>query len=153
MLSLELLAASERRFGRDRCAVELFVPRGARFDYGLLGCEFAPASDGRLLIDVAVSSGIGEVWRESLAGVAGATLHGLPPEFAEHVLNSPALLQDKEALPAGRLVVNRAAYSPSGTSRWVIEKLVTTLINLMSLGRDPLFSEEIIAAFPPELQP
>lgn len=67
--------------------VEVLVPRGGRFEYGLLGATVldAGAMSDEIVVEMPVTGSLGPIVTDSLAGRLETVRWGLPAEYAEAV--------------------------------------------------------------------
>jgi hypothetical protein len=118
--------------------VEVYLPRGARAEYGLLGIRYESAIGRDLVVRVLASEPSGRKYEQSLAEQVDKVVVGLPAEYAEAVLSA---ICDAAAgrLGPGLLVVDRAAHGVFGSSVNLFKQLATLLVRLVG---DPLATEE-----------
>jgi hypothetical protein len=132
----------ERRASR-RIAVELWLPRGARSEYGLLGGWFAGDASGRVTIDLGVSGATDERFLDSLGAATDDVRVGLPAEYANEVLTVAASLAT-ENLRSGRLTIDEAAHGIVGSSRRLFGRLTWLVVRLLDDRID--LSDDVLLA-------
>ena len=119
---------------RHDLAIEIFVPKGARFEYGLLGGEFIPDDSGCLQVFVSAASE-GVPFNESLASKLDEVWIGLPLSYARAIMDGVAIAEKELAfLPSGKLHFNCAAYGTAGSCVAIFRTLSTTIVKLLRLG-------------------
>lgn len=127
-------------------AVEVYLPRGARVEYALLGMRYEPASGRDLVVRILVGEPRGCTYEQSLAGHVDEVYAGLPTEYVQGVLEATC----EEAtgrLGPGVLVVDQAAHGVVGSSLNLFEQLARLVVRLII---DPHSSEEQLSmAFQP----
>ena len=119
---------------RRSVVVEMLVPAGARFEYGLLGATVIDngTATGEIALEVAVTGAKGPIFAESLAGSLDAVRWGLPAEYAESVEVGAreALLAD--GAPAGhRLQFAWAAHGYVGSNSHRFGRLAALVVRLL----------------------
>jgi len=92
---------------------------------GMIGGSYIPGKAEAAILsvgktgDITTGAGLGYV---SGIGKRGMVL-GLPDEFAESVMDGLIRVDPKSGVPAGRVVIDRAAYDEMDSSRSVFERL------------------------------
>lgn len=118
----------------EHLILEVYVPRGARVEYGLLGLLLEKDRDGVEVV-VPYSAGISASLAGSLASGLDDVRVGLPEEYAGAVL---AALLASEALPNGLIRVCAAAHGAVGSSPKFFARLTAAALVLMRDGtQDP----------------
>jgi hypothetical protein len=127
-----------RRFTANRTsldsrkfAVELFIPRGARFDYGLIGAELFPTESNALVTTICYSI-VGRLFTDSIVGGLDEVKVGLPLDYADAVLEGITGETVEGGAPGGELRVCWAAYGKSGSSVFFFRLLGRTLLKMMT---------------------
>ncbi len=143
----------ERRFlsnttvlNGHKIAVELFIPRGARFDYGLIGGELSSNESNEFLVAICHSVGT-RLLTDSLVGALDEVRVGLPLDYANAVLEGIAAEATGTVLPAGELTVCCAAYGTVGSSVFFFRLLGKTLFRLMTGSAVPSTETEMTEYF------
>jgi hypothetical protein len=126
-----------------RIAVELWLPRGARSEYGLLGGYFAADTSARVTIALGVSGSTGERFRDSLGAATDDVRTGLPEEYANEVLAVAATLVT-ERLGSGRLTIDEAAHGIVGSSRNLFGRLIRLVVRFLDDRID--LSDDVLLA-------
>jgi hypothetical protein len=134
--------APEATPGLSSVALEAFVPRGARAEYGLLGFTFEASAVKDLDVEVQYSEGQGDSWPESLAKQIDDVRLGLPREYANRVLDAASAFATR-LLPPGRLKVVEAAHGLVGSSGEVFRRLTIGALSLLQAGHRA--DDEVIA--------
>ena len=78
-------ALEEERVPARERAVELFFLIGARHYYGGIAVTFTPTRNGKLVVQVPLSAGVGLPYEASLAGKLDTSYKGLPKEYTSGV--------------------------------------------------------------------
>lgn len=139
MAPLETLTATETAAaagGNHRVArvtLELFVPLGGHFLYGLLGAQLEPDASSELLIRVPTSSMDGRAYSDSLAAAVDDVRAGLPAEYGGSVLGA-LREQAPTLLPGGKLAVTEAAHGVVGSSGSMFCRLAGLVCRLIASG-------------------
>jgi len=134
--------SSNTRLGDSRkIAIELFIPRGARFDCGLIGGEFVPNESNEFVTTVCHSIGA-RVLADSLVDSLDEVKVGLPLDYADAVLEGIAAESTHSALPTGHLRVGCAAYGRFGSSVFFFKLLGKILFRMMTDSAVPSYEKE-----------
>jgi hypothetical protein len=116
--------------------VELFVPAGGRFHYGLLGAETmndAASPEGGILVELLVSASSGPVHETSLAGSLDTVRWGLPNEYADAVAASVEESVIAHVAPdVNRLRFTWAAHGHVGSSNAHFARLARIVMRLLT---------------------
>jgi hypothetical protein len=150
VLTYSIAASDISQPGPTLAAVEVFVPLGGRFIYGLLGGHWVPdPSLGRLDVDICVAAATGRVFGDSLAIGSDEVRVGLPAEYAQGVMAGVDLAaSDLNTVSAGRLSINCAAHGHIGSSNVVFKHLAAILIKLVNGSGGAMSIQELIELFP-----
>jgi hypothetical protein len=119
-------------------AVEIYLPRGARAEYALLGMRYEPAPRDDLLVRVLIGETLGSTYDQSLAGQVDEVRLGLPADYVSSVLEATCNEADG-CLDPGVLLVDRAAHGLVGSNADLFERLARVLVGILI---DPRFPEE-----------
>ncbi len=129
--------------------VEVLVPLGGRFKYGLLGGILRPAPTDVLSIELNVSSPGERLFINSLAKEIDEVRVGLPEEYAEAVLSGVDVAKEQlNALAPGSLSICYAAHGAVGSSRVIFKHLATILVKILNSECVDLSDAELLKLFP-----
>ncbi|MBI4510126.1 MAG: hypothetical protein HY698_10870 [Deltaproteobacteria bacterium] len=117
-------------------ALEVYIPRGALVEYGLLGMRFVPEERQDLVVQVCVGEPCDRAYQESLARLVDDVRVGLPDEYATSVTSAICALAPTTLGP-GLLLVDRAAHGLIGSSPALFEKLAQALVMMVSGLSEP----------------
>jgi hypothetical protein len=135
-----------------RGAIEVLVPKGGRFLYGLLGGDFYPSPQKQFIAKVASGTTYEVPYAESIASTLDDVKIGLPQEYAGYIMEgireTAGRLKD---VPAGTLTVNCAAHGQIGSCGFIFEKLGAMLVRLLVSGNTPISEPDIISIISSEL--
>jgi hypothetical protein len=131
--------------GRRRvAALELFLPKGGRALYGLLGAEFLPNTSQVLevCVDTVVKNGPHVTW--SLAAQVDQVYAGILDEYAEGIISGAC--ESKALLALGSGVVNFrwGAHGIVGSSSGFFKRLSDSVITLLSLETLDISGQNLI---------
>lgn len=148
-LSHAIAAHEESQNELRLAAVEVFVPAGGRFMYGLLGGEWHPDPTGQLNINVSISSSNERLFDQSLAMKNDEVRVGLPAEYSQAVLAGIEFAKSElNELPSGKLSINCAAHGVVGSCEAVYKHLAAILVKLFNgVGVEPS-NEDLVNLFP-----
>lgn len=138
----ERTARAITRSERRRLAIEIFLPRGARAEYGLLGGYFVPAPDDVFKACVGVAPN-GPTFNGALGGSIDAVHVGLLEEFAESVIDG-LLARRPAGFIAGTFTIDEAAYGSVGSSPRLFFSLAHVLGGLLDVPMP--ISDDLMAA-------
>ena len=127
-------------------AVEVFIPTGARFLYGLVGGTFKPDVTGKFCVDVGISAlGLG-LLKDNLAVNLDRVHKGLSRPYAEAVVKG--IEQEHSRWTNGYLNVNCGANSDIGSAEVVFRYLGTALSRLFTLDEMAPSRQQLADLFP-----
>ncbi|MDQ0240872.1 hypothetical protein [Arthrobacter bambusae] len=135
---LELVQAKSSRDALRpvRAVVEIVRHGGGLMPRALLGGAFTPSEDGAELLIEVQTSGEDDTGKPSCKSRLWTPLiPGLPGEFAQSVVDGFI----RRPLPAGRIVVDRAAFDPVESSPLAFElaaELLAIVLHAMLVGRE-----------------
>lgn len=130
-----------------QAAIEVFIPHGGRFSYGLLGGHWSPDETNQLRVAVGVASKSNKLFHESLATHHDTVHIGLLEEYGHIVLGAIEVAARNQKAPgSGELRINCAAYGEIGSNASVFTHLAAALVNILSAPAGDL-SDEALAAF------
>lgn len=119
----------------DSVAVEVWIPRGPRVEYALLGASLERNVSG---VQVKCPQDDG-AWGDSLASKTDDVRRGLPAEYAESVRQAGETAVAAQSLQHG-IGYDRAAHGAIGSSPELFGRLAVALVTILS---DPeKYSEE-----------
>jgi len=133
-------------------AVELLVPLGARFMYGLLGGRFAYEATSELHVEVSVSSAHERPFPESLAKSIDEVRVGLPSEYGGAALAGVEFAGADSPLTAGRLIVSHGAHGAVSSCIAIYKHISAVLLKLFTLPNGEPSDDDLIALFPMEFR-
>ena len=119
---------------KKRGSLEILIPVGAKFFYGLLGAEFIPNDSGIFSLEVLVSTNHEKIYEQSIASKLDQIRVGLPSEYSESVIDAVIKFLDKERLTrfgSGVLRFEQAAHSEIGSSNKFFRHIATTVVQLL----------------------
>lgn len=131
------------RSNATMAAVEVFIPRGARFIYGLLAGEFVPSDSEELVVEVASAQTGDTITDWSLARGLDTVKAGIPTWAVEDILNSALEAAETQAIGPGCLRFPSGAYGAIGSSAWVFQGLTKIVVTLLSGDDRSLSAEEL----------
>jgi hypothetical protein len=138
--SVVLTPASRIEVHRSSIVVEMFVPAGGRFHYGLLGATvIEPGGPAReeLVLEVAVMAARGPIYDSSLAGTLDTVRWGLPSEYTDAVIESVTEAMGAHGAPdVSRLRFAYGAHGDIGSSRAFFGRLARLVLSLMTASMD-----------------
>lgn len=139
-----LVAEPSNTVKANRAAIEVFIPRGGMFHYGLLGAHFTPDQVGKLVVQVAVESDGNEEIDWSLAGRFDKIRVGIPAGRIERSTLAGALIGDAIfKLGSGVLCFDCAASSAAGSAPMIFEMLAGGVVQLIAAGEQQLSEEQV----------
>lgn len=113
--------------------VELFIPLGGRFLYGLLGCEVIGQKSPTLDVVVQTSLKKEQRFLGSLAGELDSVWWGLSDEYANAVLEGASAGVSKFGSPSAQAIrFSYAAYGEIGSTGSMFERLGMMTIALLT---------------------
>ena len=146
VLTKEVCTDLPRKSDRKQAALEILIPVGARFLYGLLGAEFIPNDSGKFSLEVLLSTNNASIFQQSIASELDLVRVGLPREYSQSVvegalqsLNNKSL----ETLGCGVLQFNQAAHGEIGSSNKFFCQIAGTVVQLLTLN--PVEDEKALA--------
>ena len=139
-----LLTTPSRHLRHRRVVVEVYLPRGPRAEYGLLGLMYEPKDESDLLVRVQVGREDGRPSAGSMASNVDDVRIGLPREYASAVLD--AICQHcQNRIGPGLLTIDRAAHGRVGSSVSVFSALSALAVALVE--SDDAVDNKVRSAF------
>ena len=136
------------QFFSRKIAIELFIPRGGRFDYGLIGGELLSTDADEFVVMVCYSAAQPRPLADSLAGALDDVLIGLPRDYANAVADGIAMDDSKHAsLPAGQLRICYGAYGRVNSSVFFFRLLGKVLFRMITAPAVPTSDKEMAEFF------
>lgn len=126
-----------------RTAVEMFIPTGGRFIYGLLQAEFTPTNLGEFSINVATSANTGNLVDWSLAASVDQVYAGIPLEYSESVIEGA--LSAGDILGSGILCFEGGAHGALSSSNRIFRHLATTVVRILACPLESVSEENLTA--------
>ena len=120
--------------------LEVLIPRGARFIYGLLGADFSPNDSRELTIQVSSSTVFVPITDWSLARGLDSVRTGIPPWAAHDILNAASIAAAD--FGSGLLRFSIGAFGEIGSNVWVFRNLTKAVVALL-LIEEPLSEERL----------
>jgi len=127
-------------------AVEVLIPTGGRYLYGLVGGTFRADVTGKFCADVGISAPDLGVWEDSLASRVDRVHKGLLQEYAPAVIRG--LEQENGNLTSGYINVNCAAHAEVGSAQVVFKYLGAALWRLFGLADAAPSKQQLVDLFP-----
>jgi hypothetical protein len=116
--------------------VELFIPRGGRNIYGLLGVDYIATSLNN--IEVSISNGKTvrpQILHDPLVGKSEPVYLYLPEEFRNSIFQQMKSLSDNHELKInGKLKFYYGAVSEISSSDWIFRKLTNLVVKLLGIS-------------------
>jgi hypothetical protein len=135
--SARIDVTAQRLPARRRAAIELFVPLGGRFIYGLLGVELLGSATSVLEVLVPISGSKGTIYDGSLANTLDRVRWGLPDEYVGAVLDGArAGVRTYGPPDAGAARFGIAAHGDVGSASSLFERLSKALVGLLVVRDD-----------------
>lgn len=133
-------------FTRKTIIAEIFLPRGGRNIYGLLGVEFNPIQSDVLKITVnANDKNDQSIYDKSLINKIETAYIGLPHEYVQYIINRTDLIyENKELIFKGDLNFNYAAFSEISSNGWIFGKLTDILLSILLIDKEEVNSDLIM---------
>lgn len=126
-----------------RTAIEMFIPTGGRFIYGLLESEFTPTNSGEFSIKVATSTDTGNPVDWSLAASVDEVCAGIPLEYSESVIEGA--LSAADVLGSGILCFEGGAHGALGSSNRIFRHLATTAVRILACPFESVSEQNLTA--------
>lgn len=119
--------------GHQHCTLELLVPLGGRFNYGLLGCLIEAPAMQATTVAVDSSHQRTESFTASLAHGVELVHWGLDSEFVDSVFEGTARGITEFGRPRGRIHFNVAAHGDVGATAKMFSRLARLVMALVVL--------------------
>jgi hypothetical protein len=123
--------------------IELFIPRGGRNVYGLLGADFISAVCKNLTVSVSKGDILKtKLLSNSLAGCADMVKLCLPDDLRLSVFEELRKLSNSNNLNiSGKLDFNYGAFSEISSSEWIFRKLTMLVVKLLDISEKEISSD------------
>lgn len=138
--------SSAHRFAKKTIIAEVFLPRGGRNIYGLLGVDYNDNQSDMLKVMVN-SSNINTkvIFNNALIRRIEPAYIGLPNEYSQYIVNRINLLRENNGLNIqGELNFCYAAFAEISSSGWIYTKLTNILITLLQIPKEEISSDLIM---------
>ncbi|MHB1222370.1 MAG: hypothetical protein ACYC0J_10280 [Gammaproteobacteria bacterium] len=124
---------------------EIFLPRGGRNIYGLLGFEYKKTEKKELEILIPISNiERKRVFIDSLVSKFDLASVGLQDEYSKYIINALNEINKKNKFKfSGELNFCYAAFSEVSSSGWIFQKLTNILIRLLGTNLNEVTQEMI----------
>lgn len=130
-------------------AIEVYVPLGGRFMYGLLGGKLREDDSDKYTVDVNISQPNGKEFENPISGNAMSAYVGLPSEYVDAIFTGVDFAKKRsDKFFGGKLSIDHAAYSKVGSSSILFANLAVILINLLNMNNTGASNEDLIKLFP-----
>lgn len=124
--------------------IELLVPLGGRFLYGLLGCEVMGERTSPLDVVVETSVEVKSEFFESLAGNIDTVWSGISDEYTDAILDGASMGASKFGVPpVGQIKFCFGAYGEIGSTGSIFERLGMAAMALLT-SSDNMSIEEVL---------
>jgi hypothetical protein len=127
-------------------ALEVFIPLGARFMYGLLGGRFQPSAGNELRLEISV--GRGDLMEDTLSVALDHARVGLSDDYAVAVAAGVRLAAERSGPVAGEFSVSHAAFGEIGSSEAVFKHLAASLSSLLTTHASEWSAAQLLHLFP-----
>jgi hypothetical protein len=137
-ISKELAKGLTKKSPNKRGGLEILMPAGARFFYGLLGAEFIPNDSGSFLLEVLIATNQENIYEQSIASKLDQVRVGLPSEYSQSVIEGAIESLNETTLArfgSGVLTFDQAAHGKVGSSNIFFRHIATTVIQLLMIER------------------
>jgi len=119
--------------------VELFIPKGGRNVYGLLGVSYIPKLIANLDVNISCSNINNNIFKQSLIGSFEPVYVSFPHEYCNAIFNKIDSVSTHNNLKlSGELNFCYGAVSEVSSSLLVFEKLTYLIINLLNISEDKI---------------
>ncbi|MGX9773204.1 hypothetical protein ACWYXN_06805 [Janthinobacterium aestuarii] len=125
-------------FQNKMVAIELFIPVGGRFLYGMLGCETVKLKMQKLDLVVEASSNIGPKFKDALSSELESVWFGISPEYVEAIKKgAKSGIEKYGVIENCGIKFSCGAHGEIGSSEKIFERLAELcVIFLNSNGND-----------------
>lgn len=112
---------------------EIFLPRGARSIYGLLGVEYTKTKKKELAISIPINNvEHTKIFKDSLISKFDSVCVGLHDEYFKYILNALNEMSVKNKfIFSGELNFCYGAFSEISSNGWIFKKLTNILMRLL----------------------
>jgi hypothetical protein len=132
-------------------AVEVYVPVGGTFMYGLLGGRVSPSTASQLRVLAKVSSENGPRFRSAICPTGDDLRVGLPRAYAGAIqagISTAVLHIGNEMLASADLMINCAVHGKVGSSLAMFTRLTAILVRVLTTLPPSASDEDLIGLFP-----
>ena len=124
---------------------ELFLPRGARVVYGVLGANYKFEASRKLSLTTHQTLNDKKIFKDSLLDPIEEVYVGLPEEYEDGIYSGVKRVCDEnKLLLTGNLDFCYAAHAEVSSSSWVFQKLAYIISNLFCMSEDSINRENLI---------
>jgi hypothetical protein len=127
--------------------LELYIPFGAKIDYGILGIITQENKD-KLLFELYKENNLKKIFQDSYSKLIDSTYIGLPDEYYKAIRNIIIDLEsysrDIPNIPKGKISVFYGAHSIVNSSANIFEQLFIVLLKMAFSDKSEFTDEELI---------
>jgi hypothetical protein len=148
-LTFEIVGGKSSFHETRLAAVEVLVPLGPNFMYGLLGGRWQPEPTDVLRVVVGISDSKERLFRNNLTMGLDEVHVGLLSEYAHSVRTGIDLVTgETHGLAGGKLSMNYCAHGAIGSCEAVFKHLAIILVRLLHMTAAHPSDEELLRLFP-----
>lgn len=138
---------SNKTFTKKIIIAEIFLPRGGRNIYGLLGIKYEPVQLDRLKIIASVNNKfVKSVFNDSLINKIEPAVIGISNEYSPFILNSvESLYNDGKLAFKGEVSFCYSAYAEISSNGWIFSKLTKILLNILQVSEREINSDMLMS--------
>lgn len=133
LVEKRMALSDQERHSSSAAAIEVFIPSGGRFAYGLLGADYTSSKPGELLVQVAAATRGQDITEWSLARGLDLVRNGIPEWAAAEILSATFKYTGTQALGSGRLRFAFGAHGEMGSSKRIFQALSKSVITLLCM--------------------
>ncbi len=139
VIEREVGSGLAKKTGDKQAALEIIIPVGPRFLYGLLGAKFIPNDSGKIRLQVLVSTSTEPVYQKSIASEQNLDIVrvGLPGEYSNSVIEGALQALNHQLcteLGSGIIQFDQAAWGEIGSSNKIFRQIAATVVQLLALN-------------------
>lgn len=146
IISKSYMQNLDKVFPKKIIIAEMFLPRGGRNIYGLLGIKYRPLQLRTLDISIDYNGSNKRIFNNALIQKIEPVFIGLPDEYFQYILDSvDSFYKSGKINFKGKINFCYAAYGNVSSNGWIFGKLTSILLSMLQLSKEDINSDMLMS--------